>query len=368
ESLWQGVDAVFYDSEGQMKYDFVVAPQADPTQIRFSKDGATDLSITKKGELAFQTPHGTLKKGAPYTYQIINGKKKEVKTSYSLEHNGVSFKLGKYNKKYPLIIDPIALKWATFLGSTGEEEPYSMVVDENTGRIYTTGLTTSSTFPVTTGVVYAGDEDVFVTCLEADGSAIVWSTLIGGSDDEEGRAIALNADGDVFVAGVTRSSDFPLASTIPGFDETYDSFVTPFLIRLNPTGTVVEYSTLYDNGTVSRKLVVDGDEAYFGISGEGSTRSGIVGFNTSLNGTASLISEIFYNSDADNFGLGISEIERDQDGNFWVVGSSSLRDNTLFPITANAAQTTAELLPPDPISFTPFASKFSPAGDLLYSS
>lgn len=80
ESLWPGIDVDFYEADGQLKYDFVVAPGADPAQIRFELAGVSQISVdAKTGELKFKTPLGVLRKGSPYTYQLINDQKVEVK-------------------------------------------------------------------------------------------------------------------------------------------------------------------------------------------------------------------------------------------------------------------------------------------------
>lgn len=361
--LWAGVDAVFYEAKGHMKYDFVVAPYADPQQIRFDIEGATDLKVNAAGELEFTTPLGILQKGIPYTYQYINGQAKEVEARYSIEGNTISFRLGSYDATQPLIIDPTALKWATFLGGSGEETPHDIVVDETTGLIYITGRTQSADFPVTTGATFDSSSDVFVTAISADGSTILWSTLIGGSSNETGYAIALGDTGDIFVSGYTTSSNFPTNGTVAAFDNTIE-IVNQFLIRLDPTGTTLKYSTLYDQGTSQehRKLVLNGDTAYF-VAEEGR----IIGINTSIGGVAGLINEINFPSNTAD--INITELEEGIDGNLWVVGYARSDPSYNFPITANAVQKTGDFDAGTGIgSHAVFIAQFSPTGTLNYSS
>lgn len=361
--VWDGVNVHFYEQEGHMKYDYIVAPNADPAQVRFTLEGASDLSVNRAGELEFTTPFGELKKGVPYTYQIINGKQKEVKARYVIEGDEVSFKLGRYDASEPLIIDPTALKWATFLGGSGTDTPQDIVVDEATGQIYITGYTASSDFPVTTGATYESGEDVFVTSLSADGSTILWSTLLAGDGSQDrGFAIELGATGDVFVSGYTNSSNFPTNGAVTAFDATSDGS-NHFLVRLDPTGTTLKYSTLYDNATSPntryRKMVLEGDIAYF-IANES-----IVGINTSVGGAAGLVNVIAFPT---NTALPtLTEIEEGPDGSLWVVGYAGLDASRNFPITANAAQKTEDLTLSSSDDAT-FVSKFSKAGTLLYSS
>jgi hypothetical protein len=165
--LWKGVDATFYESkEGSMEYDFIVQPNTDPSVVRFRLEGAKDIKVNAKGELAFTSAFGTLQKGKPFTYQMIGDQQVEVPSAYLLDDNGdISFKLGNYDSSIALVIDPIALKWSSFLGSSGAEG-YGMYVHPTTGRIYITGATPSAHFPNTLGRVFGGVKDAFVTCIE----------------------------------------------------------------------------------------------------------------------------------------------------------------------------------------------------------
>lgn len=366
-NLWGGINAKFYEVDGQMKYDFIVRPGADPAQVRFELQGAQDIKVNARGELEFTTALGTLQKGVPYTYQCIGGEEIKVDASYLISGNTIAFELGKYDQTIPLIIDPIALKYATFLGGSGSEEPYDIFVTDE--FIYLTGSTSSTDFPITTGAVASGGEDVFVTCLEKDGSAIVWSTVIGGAGDETGYGISVDDAGEVYVTGYTRSADFPTTANAYQIAKGARTF-NSFLSRLSADGTTLLYSTFYDQGgdDIYRKLVLDGTTAYFiaQSSGFGATAmpARVVGINTAIAGSVGLVTEVSLTTN-DNRTF-FTEIEQDPDGNLWVVGFASTDPADNFPISANAVQQTADFNIDDENGV--FVAKFSPAGAYLYSS
>jgi hypothetical protein len=115
-NLWDNIHAYFAQSEEGLKYDFVVNPGGNPASIAFELEGVTNVRVTPEGELAFSTPFGELRKGRPYTYQNIDGNQVEVPSQYVVRGNVISFQVGAYDAAKQLIIDPVALKWATVLG------------------------------------------------------------------------------------------------------------------------------------------------------------------------------------------------------------------------------------------------------------
>lgn len=389
QELWHGVDAHFYEShegKGTLEYDFIVQPNADPSVIRLKMDGATDLKINAKGELEFTTPFGTLQKGKPYTYQTVNGKKVEITSAYKLNDKGeITFQLGEYDHTLPLVIDPIALKWSTYL-MAGTTNPYDIYVHPTTGRIYLVGFTQSAGFPNTLGRTYGGGDDVFVTCMEKDGTSLVWSTYIGGASIDRAYALSVDAAGDVYVGGITYSPDFPVNGTTAAFDATHNGSGDLFVLRLNSTGSTLKYSTFVggadeDAGTFMRKLVVTNGKVYLG-SYAGSTdfpttvgayqqsvpNSGaavLFCLNTNVGGTAGLeFSTFFAGLSVGVFSL-FSEIEEDKDGNLWLVGATVFDPS--FPISANAVQKYADFNYTGS-TFAAFVAKFSKSGQYLYSS
>jgi beta-propeller repeat-containing protein len=248
--IYPGIDLVYYGNQRQLEYDFVVAPGADPKRIALRFDGAEKLEIDANGELVLRVAQGDVRVKKPVVYQDIDGKRQEIDGRFVVrDDERVGFHLAAYDTSEPLVIDPVVLAFSTYLGGSGEDQGGSIAVD-GAGSAYITGYTSSLDFPTTPGAVqttrggtsFVGD--VFVTKLDPAGSAIVYSTYLGGSDYEHGNGIAVDSAGNAYVAGQTRSADFPttagaLRTTFAGPAGDSDGFVA----KLDATGAVLAYST-----------------------------------------------------------------------------------------------------------------------------
>ncbi|MDX2043803.1 MAG: SBBP repeat-containing protein [Acidobacteriota bacterium] len=219
--LYPGVSAVFYGNQRQLEYDFVVAPEADPSQIKLKFSGAEQIEIDANGDLLLKTSGGTLRQHRPVVYQQTNGTRHEIEARYKIHNpqsailNEASFELGDYDRSRELVIDPV-LSYSSFLGGSGDEQATGIAVDAS-GAMYVTGSTTSMDFPTVSAqqAVSAGSTDLFVTKmrLNADGSAtLLFSTFIGGRDEDRANGLAVDSAGNVYVAGVTTSTNFPTAN------------------------------------------------------------------------------------------------------------------------------------------------------------
>ncbi|TMG77584.1 MAG: hypothetical protein E6H80_00745, partial [Betaproteobacteria bacterium] len=250
--VYPGIDLVYYGNQRQLEYDFVVAPGADPKKIVLGFKGTDKLEVDAQGDLVLHAAGGVIRQQKPIIYQEIDGIRREIEGRYVRKGaNRVSFKLAAYDTSRPLMIDP-ALSYSTYLGGSGHDFGQGIAVDAH-GNAYVTGHTSSTNFPTTLGafqIAFAGGSDAVVTKLNPDGSALVYSTYLGGSnggngtggaDTNEGAGIAVDADGNAYVTGFTGANDFP---TTPGafqsaFAGGWDAFVT----KLNPTGSALVYST-----------------------------------------------------------------------------------------------------------------------------
>jgi Beta-propeller repeat len=167
---------------GNLKYEFRLKPGASVEDVRLGYRGAEGLSVGADGELLIQTSLGVLKDAAPVSYQLIGGERVAVESRYKLEGDGgYGFEVGAYNPRYPLIIDP-ELDYSTFLGGTDDDEGLDIAVDTR-GRAYVTGNTISADYPTTPGAFdtsFKDSQDAFVTKFNARGSALVYSTFLGG--------------------------------------------------------------------------------------------------------------------------------------------------------------------------------------------
>lgn len=240
--LYPGIDMVFRGDRSGAEYDFVVAPGSDPARIGYRLRGADALHL-EGGDLIVATAVGDFVHRAPVAYQWVDGERRSVTARFRVVDGVVSFDLGSYDRHRPLVIDPATdVEYGTFLGGDGADGGNAIIVDG--GDAYVTGFVVSSDFPTTTGAydtTRSAQGDAFMARISPDGAGsadLVYSTFFGGDGyrsyyDDEGLDIAVD-DGDVYLAGLTHSPDFP---TTPGaFDTTFGGDRDGFLARISPDG------------------------------------------------------------------------------------------------------------------------------------
>ena len=267
-----GIDLVHYGNQRQLEYDFVVAPGADPKAIRLGFEGAEKMEIDARGDLLLHTPEGDVRQHKPLIYQESDGTRTEVSGGYSLSRrNQVSFEVGKYDRGRPLIIDP-TLSYSTYLGGSGSDVGNAIAVD-SARNAYVTGATGSTDFPIASPFQAAigGSSDAFVTKLNATGSALVYSTYLGGSSSDYGLGIAVDSAGNAYVVGDTDSTNFPTANP---FQAAIGGSSDVFVTKLNATGSGLVYST-YLGGS--------GGDYGLGIAADSAGNAYVVGDTNSTN-------------------------------------------------------------------------------------
>ena len=279
-NLWPGVDMVFSGAAGRLKYEFVLRPGAKVADIRLAYRGAAAPSLDRAGNLLVPTPLGVLRDERPGSYQEIGGRRVPVASRFSLggnHANAYGFAVGAYDRGQPLVIDP-GLVYSTFLGGSASDQGLGIAVDA-AGNAYVTGSTSSTNFPTPVGADTSanGDQDVFVSKLNATGTALVYSTYLGGSSNDQGFAIAVDSLGSAYVTGSTGSTNFPLQSALPPF--IYQPFygggsTDVFVTKLSPSGTALVFST-YAGGI--------GADQGFGINVHSSGDVYVTGDTTSSN-------------------------------------------------------------------------------------
>jgi hypothetical protein len=268
ESIYEGIDLVYYGKEHELEYDFIVAPKADPRQIRLSFEGVKKR-IDRKGNLLLYTEAGIVELQKPVTYQIKAGRREIVRSSYKITGENIGFQLGTYNRDLPLIIDPV-LSYSTLLGGSGFDEGLDIVSDA-TGAAYITGLTSSLNFPASTldGTKQIPDSyNAFVAKLNPSGTALEFATYIGGESYDEATGISLSNTGEIYLTGRTFSSDFPVSDN--AFQKLFskgtcnqNAVTIPcsdlFVMRLNSLANGIIYSTLIGGNSmdVSNDIQVD---------------------------------------------------------------------------------------------------------------
>jgi hypothetical protein len=246
--VYPGIDLVYYGNQRQLEYDFVVAPGADPKRITLGFDGAQRLEIDAEGALVLHAAGGTVRQRKPVMYQEIVGARTPIEGGYVLKGaNRVGFEVAAYDSARPLTIDPVLI-YSTYLGGSGSDVSLGIAVDA-AGAAYVTGATTSlnftanCTFPCTVlDATRSGSQDAFVSKLNAAGTALVYSTYLGGSGSESGLGIAVDTAGNAYVTGVTDSTNFP--TTMGAFRSTFGGGSTDaFVAKLNASGSGLIYST-----------------------------------------------------------------------------------------------------------------------------
>ncbi len=252
-NVYSGIDLVYYGNQRQLEYDFVVAPGADPKRIQFEFEGAK-LRRGGHGDLVLKTSQGELQWHKPVAYQEKDGRRQEIAARYAIkDKDRVDFEIAAYDHKKPLFIDPLV--YSTYLGGSNIDYGVAIAVD-NAGSAYVTGYTTSSNFPTANSLQPACGScnpnvtgNAFVAKLNTAGSSLVYSTYLGGSGDDRGAGIAVDAAGNAYIIGTARSTDFPTANPLqPTCGGCSSGFNDAFVAELNPTGSALIYST-YLGGT-----------------------------------------------------------------------------------------------------------------------
>ena len=253
---WPGIDMVYYGSQTQLEYDFVVHPGADPRRIRLRFDGLRDLRITADGDLVMRTAAGEARHRKPLLYQETAGGRREISGGYVMRGQEVGFEVGAYDVRRPLVIDPTFL-YSTFLAGSNYTQANAIAVDSQ-GNAYVTGYTQASDFPSMNPYkgTNSGNADVFVSKLNATGTALIYSTYVGGSSFDYGGGIAVDSAGNAYVAGYTLSTDFPAVNAMQaakagGFDA--------FVFKLNAAGNQLLFSTYFGGSgdEFGRAIAVD---------------------------------------------------------------------------------------------------------------
>jgi hypothetical protein len=278
--IYPGIDMVYYGANGQLEYDFVVAPHANAERISFSVEISGDSTRIHKA------PNGDLtipigdKEAVLHKPRMFQGRScreggfNRTTSSCALLSGGgfnirklgnsaaeVSFEVPAYDHSQALIIDPI-VSFSTFLGGNIEDSVQGMALDSS-GNILLSGETTSTNYPVTRGALqprFGGVSDVFLTKLSADGSQLIYSTYLGGSNAEYSHGIAVDSSGDIYLAGETYSSDFPLVNAY----QSQNRSGSGFLSKLSADGSTLIYSTFLGGsveGSVNGIVVDSSGEA-----------------------------------------------------------------------------------------------------------
>jgi len=213
--IYPGVDMVYYGNQEELEYDFVIAPGANPEVLRFCLEGSERLKLDGSGDLLIGVNHKELKLRKPLIYQITDqGERHKVIGRYAMKGNEVGFTVKEYDATKPLVIDPV-LSYSTFFGPAANS---TAIAVDSSGNAYLTGSATSFIFPTSVGSLKPTSTqdvpDAFVTKMNSDGTALVYSTFLGGSGQDTGNAIAVDSSGNAYITGDTTSANFPTVNAI----------------------------------------------------------------------------------------------------------------------------------------------------------
>ncbi|MGI8686647.1 MAG: SBBP repeat-containing protein, partial [Acidimicrobiales bacterium] len=259
--VWPGIDLVYHSKGKNLEYDFVVLPGADPSAIAIEVEGADDVILGPKGDLVASAGEAEVRQTKPVVYQDVDGSRRRVDGTFiATGPDRFGFQVGAYDRSRPLVIDPV-VSWSTSLGGQFADSVTGIAVDPS-GSAYVTGSTGSLDFP-TVGPVQAARNgafaDAFVAKLNPAGTALLWSTYLGGGAADDGTGIAVDGAGNATVVGSTASTNFPSRNAFQaakGAGTSTDVFVA----RLDAAGSSLTYSTYLGGASADtgRGVALDG--------------------------------------------------------------------------------------------------------------
>ena len=253
KNLYNGIDIKYYVENNQLKYDLLIAPNANTDQIKILYNGIDKIFLDNKN-LKITTSVNEIIEYKPYAYQLINNIKVDVTCYYALKGNELTFKFPNgFNSDLALIIDP-TLEFSTYSGSTTDNFGYTATYD-NYGFLYSGSTAFGTGYPTTMGsyqINYAnnsGGTDIAITKYDTTGTVRIYSTYLGGSLDELPHSMIVNSSNELFIYGTTASSDFP--TTLSAFQQNFNggNGFSPSGIGVSfPNGSDLFVSRLSANG------------------------------------------------------------------------------------------------------------------------
>jgi hypothetical protein len=338
-AVYPGVDLVYYGNDRQLECDFVVAPGARPDVVRLALDGVEKIELDSQGNLVLKTAAGRLAWNKPHVYQELGGQRQPVAGEFVLHgEREVGFRVAAYDARRPLVIDPTFV-YSTYLGGSGEESEEGLWFDA-TGNVFVFGQTRSINFPNST-LGPGGDLDMFLTKIGPTGS-LIFSKRIGGSGTDEGMT-RVDTNGNIFVAGTTSSTDFPVLN--PAQSTYGGGSHDAFLMKFSSSGTLAFSTYLGGSGDETVFLDLNANDTQVYLSGQTTSANFPThnGYQNSYGGGAHDLYVAKYNSsgtlqystllggNGDDDGLAYVKA----DGTVIVIGDTSSTD---FPVSGTGYQ------------------------------
>jgi uncharacterized repeat protein (TIGR01451 family) len=353
-NIYPGVDLVYYgNQQGNLEHDFVVAPGADPNAIAISLPGNDGIVPASNGDINVRTETGAVTLQRPVAYQIVRRQRKTVSASYMLADNGqIKFRVGSFDKNLPLVIDPV-LQYSALLGGSGDDYGRSIAVDAS-GNAYLAGTSLSVDFPVAHPFqpsASASGETAFVSKINAAGTALLYSTYLGGAGGSGAQSIAVDNGGRAYITGAA-GSGFPLKNAY----QQNPALGSAYVAVLAPAGNGLVYSTYLGGGSsLGRSIALDSAQNAY-IGGLGSS-SGASMFVAKFNKTGTFQ----YRSALGDTNTQFEALTADAAGSVYITGFTW---SSVYPVTPHAYQKTCPNAPKTPCAFV---TKFGPSGAMVYS-
>ncbi len=235
KNIYNGIDLHYYEKDGVLKYDYIVAPHSNYKQIQLEIKGAEKITLQKDGLVLIKTKLGSILEDLPVVYQ----NRKQLKATWKVKNNILSFEVKEYDPRYTLLIDPAVRIWGTYIGiSTSYSTPWCAKTDL-TGDVFVSGATNINTGTLIATIgshqsILGGNIDAYLMKYHSGGS-LLWGTYYGGSNLEEGVGCATDNNGNVFLAGGTGSTGTILAT--PGSHQVSSGGGSDaFLAKFNSNG------------------------------------------------------------------------------------------------------------------------------------
>lgn len=255
EQLWAGIDMDVYGAQRALKYDFIVAPNADVGNIGLEYEGQDGLKL-ENGNLIIKTSVGQIVEARPFAYQIIDGDTVDVKAEYKLRKKKLSFEVGDYDKRLPLVIDP-QLYFSTYTGSTADNWGTTATYDSYKNT-YTGGIVFGVGYPTSVGAfdtTFHGNVDVAIFKFDTTGGERLFATYLGGSEADMPHSMFVNTFDELIVFGTTGSADFPttegayMEEFVGGEEISYLDYNSYFHHMYYPNGSDIFVSRFSSDGS-----------------------------------------------------------------------------------------------------------------------
>lgn len=242
--LYEGVNLTLGSEGGSLKSEFTVQPGTDHRVIKVRYRGAQSVEMEETGGLLVRTAHGSFREHPPVVYQDLPEGRRYLGAKYFLQGDETAgFLIEDYDRQLPLVIDPV-LTYSSYIGGTRSDTGRAIMLDAG-GAMYVAGYTDSNNIPVQGSIqIYGGNFDAFVFKLNSSGTQVVFATFIGGTGDDRAYGLAVDASGSAYACGVTSSTNFPAFNSAQ-IQVSRGGARDGFVLKLNPAGNGLVYSSYF---------------------------------------------------------------------------------------------------------------------------